>query len=97
MASIARFCHSPSNTTTVALHLCLVGAINLDDCKIESQIPIWLIVMGVFQLLEGGFRLCYHGSRDDSDDNEGMKDPVLCFLLVWFIVGNVWVFKNWDE
>ena len=75
----------------------LTGASNLDDCPIERYIPIWLIVMGVFQMIETIFRTCFHGSRNDEDESQGSVDPVACFLCAWFIAGNVWVFRNWNE
>ena len=75
----------------------VTGAINLDNCEIERYIPIWLIVMGVFQMIETSFRSCYHGSRDDEDQNQASKDPLAFFIFAWFIAGNVWVFSNWNE
>ncbi|XP_062506071.1 uncharacterized protein LOC134182652 isoform X2 [Corticium candelabrum] len=88
---------SGNRATSVAKISGCLGSLNVGECRIESQLPIWLIVMGVFQLLEGSCRLCYHTSRQESDDNELSKDPVVLFLVVWFIVGNVFVFKNWTD
>jgi hypothetical protein len=84
-------------TVGLPITMITIGAINLDNCEIERYIPIWLIVMGVFQMIETSFRSCYHGSRSDDDDNQASKDPLACFLFAWFIAGNVWVFSNWKD
>ncbi|XP_062503668.1 transmembrane protein 272-like [Corticium candelabrum] len=81
----------------IPITMIVIGASNLDDCPIERYIPIWLIVMGVFQMIETIFRTCFHGSRNDEDESQGSVDPVACFLCAWFIAGNVWVFRNWNE
>ncbi|XP_062503419.1 transmembrane protein 272-like [Corticium candelabrum] len=81
----------------IPVAMIVIGALNLHDCKIERLIPIWLIVMGVFQSLEVGFRVLFHSSRKEDDENQAKWDPIGCFIFAWFICGNVWVLSNWND
>ena len=73
------------------------GTQHLDDCPIQQYIPIFLVVMGVIQMIECCGRVMYHMSREEEDDNEGTKDVCIFFLVAWFIAGNVWVFGNYSR
>ncbi|XP_062503669.1 transmembrane protein 272-like [Corticium candelabrum] len=84
-------------TLGIPITMIAIGAHNLYDCPIQKYVPIWLVVMGVFQMIETSFRVCFHGSRNEEDDNQASKDPLACFIFAWFIAGNVWVFQNWNE
>lgn len=75
----------------------LLGAQHLDDCPIQSYIPIFLIVMGIIQMVECCGRVIYHMSREEEDSDEGTKDVCVFFLIAWFIAGNVWVFGNYSR
>ena len=75
----------------------IMGAKYLGECTIESNIPIYLLVAGIFQLLELLGR-CLKKQDDDSDESSGCRfDPVLVFILAWFVVGTVWVYGNYDQ
>ncbi|XP_062505163.1 transmembrane protein 272-like [Corticium candelabrum] len=75
----------------------IVGAQHINDCPIEKYIPIFLVVMGIIQMLECCGRVIYHMSREEEDNDEGTKDICVFFLVAWFIAGNVWVFRNYSS
>lgn len=74
-----------------------IGSQHIGDCPIQEFIPIFLIVMGVIQMIECCGRVVYHMSREEEDDNEGTKDVCIFFLFAWFIAGNVWVFETYSS
>ena len=77
----------------------------IDECPIQKYIPIYLIVLGSFGILRnliGLYNQCKKRMRGDGETEEsdakkttceGMID---CFLVAWFIAGNVWVYKNYE-
>ena len=90
-------CHSLEIQPSIAF----AGAKYKDECPAEDKIPIYLIVAGAV----GAFRnLISLGRRakqsDNQDEEEQSKNRPLesildCFLFVWFICGNVWIYKNY--
>uniref|UniRef100_A0A3B5AGN4 Si:dkey-19b23.12 n=1 Tax=Stegastes partitus TaxID=144197 RepID=A0A3B5AGN4_9TELE len=77
-----------------------VGAIYLHDCPRKQNIPIYLIVVGVFGLVLAVLS-CLPWAQDS---NDGTSSPlnqlcktwnslVSCFLFSWFIAGNVWIYS----
>ncbi|XP_065842588.1 transmembrane protein 272-like [Oscarella lobularis] len=77
-----------------------IGAKNINECPIERFIPIFLIVMGVFHMIEFCGRVVYHTSSSvsvEEQSDEGSKDLVLLFLVAWFIAGNVWVLTKYSS
>ena len=52
--------------------------------------------MGIFRNL---LSLCQR-ARKDTDGEEKKKNPVEsildCFMLAWFICGNVWIYSNYE-
>jgi len=94
----------------IPLAMIVVGAININNCPIERYIPIWLIVFGASCLFKTATNFFYRAKRSRSADgmqqqqqpqdnlNPNPFDGMLsCFLLVWFIVGAVWVYAVHDD
>ncbi|KAL5255688.1 hypothetical protein ACHWQZ_G011052 [Mnemiopsis leidyi] len=91
----------------------VIGLQNQDDCTINKNIPLFLIVSGgcgcaaaILQVLD---QMCCSDSSG-SDGERKSKCPLLrlilhllnLFCFVWFICGNVWVYKvhktvNFDD
>ncbi len=88
------------------------GVQHIDQCPVESKIPIYLIVLGAFGLLRDmiacrnrlkndGEGEATSGAMNDGEDEELSERHMycqlltVCFILPWFICGNVWVYKNY--
>ena len=82
----------------------VIGSYHLHDCKAEKMIPIYLIVLGVVGLLKNLINLAKklkaHLANDDdgsaiqSSTRESFLDNLITlFIVVWFIVGNVWIYR----
>lgn len=100
-------------TLPLTLPLPLPGAVYFHDCEGEDKIPIWLIVFGVFSLVQTTINLlkrcCKLCRRKDSEEEEGgstknasrggscLESLISVFLFVWTIVGSVWVFRYYAE
>merc|ERR1712227_236077 len=66
-----------------------VGTIYKDQCPYERMIPIYLIVGGVFGVLQCISGIC---KRHDKDNKSTPFDVIVgLFLFAWFIAGNVWI------
>lgn len=88
-----------------------LGAVYIKNCKIEPNIPVYLIVYGLCMLFRYVWTVCIQSyfSKNKSDDiNENDKDTKPCcsvlitnlldlFLIVWFIIGNVWIYGNLSD
>ncbi|XP_060085095.1 transmembrane protein 272-like [Ylistrum balloti] len=77
----------------------VIGAVFLDDCPVAKYIPVYLIVMGVACLVKFLSILCQNVRQRNSENGaEQQKAPsgfdqiLNVFLLVWFILGNRWVY-----
>ncbi|XP_068116479.1 transmembrane protein 272-like [Hyperolius riggenbachi] len=66
------------------------GASDLNHCKIQPMIPIYLIVAGSGQLLFLLLLLLYFLSEKATIVIEGI---LIFFLFCWFIAGSYWVFS----
>ncbi|XP_020917528.1 transmembrane protein 272 [Exaiptasia diaphana] len=81
--------------------LIVLGAKYKDDCPVEKYIPIYLIVGGSFGIFRNFCSLCKRGKQHGSSngEEESKHNPVEaivdCFLLAWFIAGNVWIYSNY--
>ena len=79
----------------------LTGAKYKDQCPVEDKIPIYLIVGGAVGVFRNLISLCQRAtkSNNDEDEDEKKKRPfegiLDCFLFIWFICGNVWIYKNY--
>ena len=78
------------------------GAKYKNQCPVEEKIPIYLIVAGAVGVLRNLISLCQRAKQSDDQDEEGQKrkkpvESVLdCFLFVWFICGNVWIYQHYQ-
>ncbi|VDI66135.1 Hypothetical predicted protein [Mytilus galloprovincialis] len=66
----------------------VIGFVYKNDCPFEPWIPVHLIVSGICGLISN--RLAKSKIADISN----------CFLTVWFVAGNVWVYRtmgNWSD
>ena len=78
------------------------GAKYKNQCPVEEKIPIYLAVAGAV----GGFRILIalgqmakeSGNQDEEEQKwKRLLDFILyCFLFVWFICGNVWIYQNYE-
>merc|ERR1712002_600498 len=79
------------------------GSINLGNCTVQRLIPIWLIVAGVFSIIQQLLQLLDHWKNRKVKQQEVNK-PIRalsiicgCFNIAWFISGNVWVFGAYSD
>ena len=77
----------------------VIGILFINKCPIQQRIPIYLIVLGFFQMLECCGRIAYkfyysNESRDSWRERYRRKDPLFYFLIVWFVIGSMWVFQT---
>lgn len=81
----------------------VMGSLYLDDCPRQRFIPIYLIVFGVFALIKALSTLVqriasHYKHEDDVPCEDYPIDGILgCFLMVWFIAGNVWVYGVYND
>jgi len=81
------------------------GSINLANCPVQRYIPIWLIVAGVFGIIQQLLQLfSYWKNRNTTEEEKEAKKSsqhgasiLSCFNLAWFICGNVWVFGAFND
>merc|ERR1712002_1161541 len=81
------------------------GSINLGNCTIQRFIPIWLIVAGVFSIIQQLLQLLnYWNKRNTPEEEQEANKPsqagstlLGCFNIAWFIAGNVWVFGAYSD
>ncbi|XP_051780174.1 transmembrane protein 272-like [Erpetoichthys calabaricus] len=83
------------NTLVIGLSTAeiVVGAVYLEDCPVQRYIPLYLIVMGVAVMITRlftSFKCCEQKSRLC----QVWKGVLFSFLLMWFISGNVWIYKT---
>uniref|UniRef100_A0A3B5B2F7 Si:dkey-19b23.12 n=1 Tax=Stegastes partitus TaxID=144197 RepID=A0A3B5B2F7_9TELE len=85
-----------------------IGAVHLEDCPRQPNIPIYLIVVGVFGLVLAVLS-CLPCAKQPEDGTSNPLSRVCtiwnsltsCFLFCWFITGNVWIYSiyqpNYDK
>jgi len=83
--------------------LFFTGSLSLHDCPGEPFIPIWLLVFGVFSLMQFIVSIlrtlvlccCCNGDGNAKTTRSSGCGGCLvsAFLLAWFIAGNVYVFR----
>lgn len=93
----------------VPISMLAIGIIHIDNCPIEPKIPIWLIVFGIFGLINCCIRVISsiiiqlrfrHGTRVIYREPLGVFSILFTiglFLLIWFCLGNAWVFSIHDK
>lgn len=75
-----------------------MGIIFVHSCPKQPRIPIYLIVLGFFQMLECcgrlGYKLFQNGQRNTWRERYRRKDPLVYFVIVWFVIGSMWVYQT---
>lgn len=85
----------------VPIAMVVIGSIYVNDCPAEKMIPIYLIVAGACYIVKNLIDLCGRArSREDQDQHgntpsNGLSRLLGCFLLGFFIAGNVWIYRNY--
>ncbi|KAK4886186.1 hypothetical protein RN001_002457 [Aquatica leii] len=89
---------------TIVIPICMIvmGSIYLYECPQGEYIPIYLLVGGIFGILK---QLLHLSSRVRQTDVEREEEQLRqsptqtllnCFMLGWFIIGSVWVYKEFE-
>ncbi|XP_015122193.1 uncharacterized protein LOC107044706 [Diachasma alloeum] len=89
-------------TIVVPVCMMIMGGIYLYDCPQGEYIPVYLLVGGGF----GVFKQLLHLStrvrrRQEERDEERIRQSptqtlINCFMLGWFIIGSMWVYKEYE-
>jgi len=85
----------------IPIAMIVIGAKYKDECRVQRNIPIYLIVAGSVGVFRNLISLGQRAKKDDDDDNTDKK-PTYCtslldtFMFVWFIFGNVWIYHNYQ-
>ena len=78
------------------------GSINLGNCAVQSYIPIWLIVAGVFCIIQQVHQITsYWRNRNKTGEekktsklNRNITGVFRWFSLAWFICGKLDLIKR---
>lgn len=93
----------------IPITMIVIGSVYLNDCKIERMIPVYLVVYGALLLFRYLWTSCLRCSAKNDSDDIREKDvdtfqfcTVLVvlldfFLIIWFIIGNVWIYGNFPD
>ena len=88
--------------TTIPIAMLCVGAVYLDfGCPMQSKVPMFLLVSGVFGIVLVCTTMCLYMHKNHKMNYIIMSLCILCVLLclitfAWTIAGSVWVFKEWS-
>lgn len=90
--------------------LMIIGGVYWNDCRAQSWIPIWLVILGVVSSLEtiATFfirmrKLLHDGhffgqlTEQERQQAQFCDGPITIFTFVWFIIGCYWVFTAFDD
>lgn len=80
--------------TVLSIAMIIIGSMHVDNCPVEPNIPIYLIVAGIFHLLAFVLiplkmvaeKLAY-----------SIESVLGIFSFCWFIAGSVWVFRVYQD
>ncbi|CAH0560767.1 unnamed protein product [Brassicogethes aeneus] len=89
---------------TIVIPICMIvmGSLYLNDCPQGEYIPVYLLVGGIFgivkQLLALSTRVRQtEEERQEENLRQSPTQTLLnCFMLGWFIIGSVWVYKEYE-
>ncbi|XP_078323497.1 transmembrane protein 272-like isoform X1 [Crassostrea virginica] len=87
----------------IPISMIVMGGVYYNDCPAEWRIPLYLIVGGSVGIIKNFSSLCQKVKNDrDNAEDENVKttkvDSLLnCFLLAWFIFGNVIIYRTYGE
>ena len=71
----------------------ITGALNVDNCPIQTNIPIWMIIAGAPALVSGPFnlvlvlhkRVINNGDRDINDRKRWIKRRHCLLIMSWLV------------
>lgn len=80
----------------------VIGILFIHSCPVQPRIPIYLVVLGFFQMFECCGRLAYKLFQNNHRNNSWReryrrKDPLVYFVIVWFVIGSMWVYQTDPE
>lgn len=80
---------------------CCVGAIFLNDCPVEKNIPIFLIVAGITGILLVLLTCLQSWCYDEDKESDLSCWRILIFLIMlfwsgWLFAGSFWVYSNYQ-
>lgn len=83
----------------------VIGSLKANECPVESQIPLFLIVFGTVLTVKNTLsiyqQLKRHRDNSPTADEHTKKHPIEgildAFLLIWFVTGNIWVYRVYDK
>uniref|UniRef100_A0A1I7WC36 Transmembrane protein n=1 Tax=Heterorhabditis bacteriophora TaxID=37862 RepID=A0A1I7WC36_HETBA len=79
----------------------IVGSLNIHNCMVNSNIPIWLIVAGGCSLFRSAINFYYRFKNQEKRNRplliRLLESLVSMFIAVWFILGTVWVYWAYDH
>jgi hypothetical protein len=93
----------------VPVSMIVFGAMYLNDCPRQRYIPIYLLVTGCFGVARLTVdilqricsAICYEKAKKTPKClrklNHALNTVVGCFLMAWFIAGNVWIFSIYRD
>ncbi|KAF8790086.1 uncharacterized protein LOC129961050 [Argiope bruennichi] len=89
----------------ISLALLIIGCIYIDDCKIQPNIPLYLIVSGVLGTIQHFIAIWTKYVPKDSlgriKEYRNYCKIVDCviqlFLTIWFVLGCIWVYGVYNE
>ncbi|CAG2246130.1 unnamed protein product [Mytilus edulis] len=87
----------------IPIAMIAVGATYLHDCPAEKMIPIYLIVAGVFTIITNILTIIrgrvnnWKEGEEEKQSGAGPEHCIICFLFAWFVAGNVWVYRTYDD
>ncbi|KAG8181409.1 hypothetical protein JTE90_023572 [Oedothorax gibbosus] len=84
----------------VSIAMFIIGSVYINDCKVQPNIPLYLIVGGVFGTIQhfvSFWNKCVPESRQGRLSNyqiyySALDGAITLFLLIWFIIGCAWVY-----
>ncbi|XP_063722517.1 transmembrane protein 272-like [Symsagittifera roscoffensis] len=87
----------------VPIAMIIIGSLGINDCPMERQIPIFLIVFGVVLVVKNTLSLVQQVKRyrQNNSEEQTKKHPgegiIDAFLLIWFVAGNIWVYRQYND
>lgn len=84
----------------LSLVMLIIGSVYIDECKIEPNIPVYLIVSGVIGTIQHVITIWTKYVPKDAQGRLKVKRSYCnslnglfhMFLMIWFIIGCVWVY-----
>ncbi|XP_053981840.1 uncharacterized protein LOC128878051 isoform X1 [Hylaeus volcanicus] len=88
-------------TLVIPVCMIVIGGVYLNDCPQGEYIPIYLLVGGAFGVFKQLLHLLATGGRHHEEDEERIQQShtqmlINCFMTVWFIIGSMWVYKEYE-